>query len=158
MVQSPPWKRPLRSDQVCVLPPPNGLVRVSTRAVLLCCGVAGPAGQQAQHHPRSRKAGARKELLGLRIVVWRRDGDDLFERDEEFVGLIDRPSRTSRRGVTCLCQGPTFGPPIAAGLPSAREANAAAGDGHDFPGEICLAVPRKELRHQRDPRRRSQIW
>ena len=58
----------------------------------------------------------RRELLGLRIVVGRRDGDDLLERDGEFVDLIDRPSRTLRRGVTGLYQGPTFRALIAGGI------------------------------------------
>ena len=70
---------------VCVLPPPNWVMSVSTGAVL-----AVLAGEPAQHHARvlaqrPREAGAREELLGFAIVLRRGPGHDLLESDGELV-------------------------------------------------------------------------
>ena len=53
-------------------------------------GIPAPAGQPPQHHPgvlpqRAREAGAGEELRRIAVVLRRRAGDHLLQRDGEFV-------------------------------------------------------------------------
>jgi len=67
-------------------------------------GVIGPAGKSSQHHARvlaqrPREAGAGEELRRIAVVLRRRAGDHLFERDGELVrveraALADFPARS----------------------------------------------------------------
>src|SRR6516162_9506244 len=60
------------------------------------CSIGGLARQAAEHHAdmvfqRPRKASARKELFGPAVILGRRSGDDLLERDGKFVRAKGAP-------------------------------------------------------------------
>jgi hypothetical protein len=73
-------------------------------------GVLGLSREPAEHHTgvfpeRAREAGAGEELVGLAVVLGRRAGHYLFQRDGELVRVEGSALRTSFRGVATLYQG-----------------------------------------------------